>query len=334
MKKILITGITGQDGSYLAELLLSKDYEVHGLIRRSSCGNIKNIEHIKNDIKLIYGDLTDAIQINNIISTTYYDEVYNLAAQSAVGQSFNMPEYTAQTNAIGVMRLLEAIQKYNYKTKFYQASTSELYGNQSNLPQNEETTFYPRSPYGISKLFGYWTTRMYREAYNIFAANGILYNHESERRGEYFVTKKITKAIARISKGLQDKIKLGNINAKRDWGYAKDYVEAMYLILQQDKPDDFIIATGETHSVKEFIEKAFGCIGINIVWDNSKEYEYGYDKNTSKILIEVDEKLLRPSDVNYLKGDATKALKILGWKPRTNFEQLIEIMMKYEMDNI
>ena len=324
MKKALITGITGQDGSYLAEFLLSKHYQVYGIIRRSSSFNTKRIEAIYQEpqsknkkLHLVYGDLNDASSINRILRTVQPDEIYNLAAQSHVKVSFEIPEYTAEVTALGVLRILEAIVESGISTKFYQASSSELYGRSKEVPQNEKTAFKPVSPYAVSKLFGYWTTANYRESYGMYACNGILFNHESPRRGETFVTRKITKAIARIKQGLQDKLYLGNLNAKRDWGYAKDYVEAMWLMLQQKKPDDYVIATGETHSVKEFLTEAFE-----------------YAKLDYKKYVEIDNKYFRPLEVNVLQGDYSKARKKLGWKPKTTFKELVRIMVDADMAEI
>lgn len=316
MKKALITGITGQDGSYLAELLLSKGYVVHGLIRRSSTFNTERIEHIYIDphdpnarLFLHYGDITDSGQLTNLIYNIQPEEVYHLAAQSHVRVSFDMPEFTGDVTGLGTTRLLEAIRRSGIKTRFYQASSSEMFGD-APAPQNEETPFRPRSPYAAAKVYAYWMVRNYREGYNMFAVNGILFNHESPRRGETFVTRKITRAIARIKFGLQDKLYLGNLEAKRDWGYAPDYVEAMWLMLQQDKPEDFIIATGESHSVREFLDKAFSYAGLD--W---KRY------------VEIDRKYFRPTEVESLQGDASKANKILGWRPKVGFKELIKIMV-------
>jgi len=316
LKKALITGITGQDGSYLAELLLSKGYVVHGLIRRSSTFNTERIEHIYIDphdpnarLFLHYGDITDSGQLTNLIYNIQPEEVYHLAAQSHVRVSFDMPEFTGDVTGLGTTRLLEAIRRSGIKTRFYQASSSEMFGD-APAPQNEETPFRPRSPYAAAKVYAYWMVRNYREGYNMFAVNGILFNHESPRRGETFVTRKITRAIARIKFGLQDKLYLGNLEAKRDWGYAPDYVEAMWLMLQQDKPEDFIIATGESHSVREFLDKAFSYAGLD--W---KRY------------VEIDRKYFRPTEVESLQGDASKANKILGWRPKVGFKELIKIMV-------
>lgn len=347
MKKALITGITGQDGSFLAELLLDKGYEVHGIIRRSSSFNTGRIEHLYIDkvikdmhkerkIKLHYGDMTDSSNLIRIINLVEPDEIYNLAAQSHVKVSFEIPEYTAEVDALGTLRLLEAIRllRFENKIKIYQASTSELYGNIIEIPQTENTPFYPRSPYGVAKLYGFWITKNYREAYNLFACNGILFNHESERRGETFVTRKITLAVSRIVKNKQEKLYLGNLNAKRDWGYAKDYVEAMWLMVQEPLPDDFVIATGQTHTVREFATRAFKEGGMDIEWIGEGLNEKGLDKKTGKVLIEVDPQYFRPTDVELLVGDPTKAKKELGWNPvKTPFEELIKIMVKHDLES-
>ena len=347
-KVALITGITGQDGSFLAEFLLDKGYDVHGIIRRSSSFNTGRIEHLYFDewvrdmkrrrlINLHYGDMTDSSSLIRIIQELQPDEIYNLAAQSHVKVSFEVPEYTADTDAIGTLRLLEAVRMLGLdkKTRIYQASTSELFGQVQEVPQRETTPFYPRSPYGCAKLYGYWITKNYRESYGMYAVNGILFNHESERRGETFVTRKITLAVARISAGLQDKLDLGNLNARRDWGYARDYVECMWLILQQDEPDDFVIATGEFHSVREFTEHAFARAGITLRWEGEGVDEKGIDIATGRVLVEVDPKYFRPCEVEQLLGDPTKARTKLGWNPRkTSFEQLVHIMVDHDMDMI
>ncbi len=347
-KVALITGITGQDGSFLAEFLLDKGYDVHGIIRRSSSFNTGRIEHLYFDewvrdmkrrrlINLHYGDMTDSSSLIRIIQELQPDEIYNLAAQSHVKVSFEVPEYTADTDAIGTLRLLEAVRMLGLdkKTRIYQASTSELFGQVQEVPQRETTPFYPRSPYGCAKLYGYWITKNYRESYGMYAVNGILFNHESERRGETFVTRKITLAVARISAGLQDKLYLGNLNARRDWGYARDYVECMWLILQQDEPDDFVIATGEFHSVREFTEHAFARAGITLRWEGEGVDEKGIDIATGRVLVEVDPKYFRPCEVEQLLGDPTKAHTKLGWNPRkTSFEQLVHIMVDHDMDMI
>lgn len=322
-KKALITGITGQDGSYLAELLLSKGYEVHGIIRRSSSFNTGRIEHLYQDfhsknakIFLHYGDLADSSALSRLLEKIQPDEIYNLAAQSHVRVSFDIPEYTADVVGLGTIRILDAIKETKIKTRFYQASTSELYGKVVETPQTEKTPFYPRSPYACAKLYSYWITVNYRESYDIYACNGILFNHESPRRGETFVTKKITHAIARILKKEQDKLYLGNLEAKRDWGYAKDYVEAMWLMLQQEKAEDYVIATGETHSVREFLDEAFGLVGLD--WNK---------------YVEIDPKYYRPAEVDLLLGDSTKAREKLDWKPKTTFKELVKIMLEYDLNN-
>ena len=320
-KKALITGITGQDGSYLAELLLSKGYEVYGLIRRASTFNTQRVNHLYQDphekdikLRLVYGDLNDASSLNRIIKTIKPTEIYNLGAQSHVKVSFDIPEYTGEITALGTIRLLEAIRDSGIQTKFYQASSSEMYGKVVQSPQTEETPFYPRSPYGVAKVYAYWVTVNYREAYNLFACNGILFNHESPRRGETFVTRKITMALAKIKYGLQKKIYLGNIDAKRDWGFAGDYVEAMWLMLQQSKPDDYVIATGQTHSVKEFLHEAFAYAGLD--W---------------RKFVEIDKRYFRPTEVDLLLGDSSKARKILKWKPKVAFPQLVRMMVDADM---
>lgn len=337
MKKALITGITGQDGSYLAEFLLEKGYEVHGIRRASSVFNTERIDHlIENkelNFHLHYGDLIDSSNLNRLLEEIKPDEIYNLGAQSHVHISFQIPEYTAEIDAIGTLRLLDAIKETGIKTKFYQASTSELFGKALEIPQTEKTPFYPRSPYGIAKLFSYWTVVNYREAYNVFACNGILFNHESSRRGRIFVTRKITMGIAGIIKGEQDKIYLGNLNAKRDWGYAPDFVEAMWLMLQQDTPDDYVIATGETHTIREFCEEAFKIAGFEIIWQGSGLDEKGIDKKTGKVLIEIDPKYFRPAEVDLLIGDSTKARQKLNWQPKVKFKELVKIMMEADLKN-
>jgi len=331
MKTALITGISGQDGSYLAELLLSKGYKVHGLIRRNSSYEvIPNITHIRDQIKLHYGDLTDNLNIRNIIEEVCPDEVYNLAAQSHVHVSFEVPEYTAETDALGVLRLLEAIKQYK-TIKFYQASTSELFGLVQTIPQNENTPFYPRSPYGVSKLFGHWITVNYRESYNLFASTGILYNHESPRRGEAFVTRKITKGFNDIIAGKQSSIKLGNIDAKRDWGHAKDFVEGIWMILQHHSPDDFVLATGKQYSVREFCDLTAQWHGIKLEWVGADLNERGIDSNSGKTLIEIDPKFYRPADVNTLLGDYSKAKEVLGWEPKMNLYDIVNDMCSTEM---
>ena len=313
-KKALITGITGQDGSYLAEFLLEKGYDVHGIVRRSSSMNRRRIDHLTG-LHLHYGDLNDASSLNRLVRTIRPDEIYNLAAQSHVKVSFDIPEYTSEVTAVGALRLLEAIRETGVKTKFYQASSSELYGRSEKAPQNERTPFRPVSPYAVAKLFAYWTTVNYREGYGMFACNGILFNHESPRRGENFVTRKITTAVARIKLGLENKLVLGNLDARRDWGYAKDYVEAMWLMLQRKKADDFVIATGRAHTVREFLEEAFGYVKLD--W---KKY------------VRVDKKFFRPLEVNNLRGDASKARRVLGWKPKTSFRELVRLMVDADLE--
>jgi GDPmannose 4,6-dehydratase len=331
MKVALITGITGQDGSYLAELLLGKGYEVHGIIRRSSSINTDRIDHIYQNIKLHYGDLTDATNIVRVIKLVQPDEIYNLGAQSHVKVSFEMPEYTADVDAMGTLRILEAVRLLGMedRIRIYQASTSELYGLVQETPQKETTPFYPRSPYGVAKLYGYWIIKNYREAYGMYACTGILFNHESPRRGETFVTRKITQALSKISIGLQDCLYLGNLNAKRDWGHAQDFVEAMWLMLQQDEPEDFVIATGKQYSVREFVEEAAPYFGMKIEWMGDGLREVGYDWNTKKVVIRVDPKYFRPAEVESLLGDASKAREKLGWEPKTSFKQLVEDMCIY-----
>jgi len=348
LRKALITGINGQDGSYLAEFLLNKGYEVHGIIRRSSTFNTERIEHLYIDellkdihsnqkIKLHYGDMTDSTNMVRLVQNIKPNEIYNLAAQSHVKVSFELPEYTAETDGVGTLRLLEAVRICGLEktTRIYQASTSELYGKVQEIPQTETTPFYPRSPYGVAKIYAYWITKNYRESYGMYAVNGILFNHESERRGETFVTRKITLAVARIKHGLQEKLYLGNLNSLRDWGYAKDYVECMWLMLQQDQPEDYVIATGEQHSVKEFCELAFKEIGVEIVWEGINENEKGICKSSGKVLIEVDAKYYRPAEVETLLGDPTKAKTQLGWNPtKTSFEELVKIMVKHDLDYV
>ncbi|GHV28030.1 GDP-mannose 4,6-dehydratase [Synergistales bacterium] len=340
-KVAVITGVTGQDGAYLASLLLSKGYTVHGVKRRSSLFNTARIDHLYEDMHcenqrffIHYGDLTDSSNLIRVIQETRPDEIYNLAAQSHVKVSFETPEYTANSDAIGTLRLLEALRilRLEGKTRFYQASTSELYGKVAETPQRESTPFYPRSPYAAAKLYGYWITVNYREAYNIFASNGILFNHESELRGETFVTRKITRAAARIASGKQERLWLGNLNSKRDWGHAEDYVEAMWRILQYDKPDDFVIATGETHSVREFAEKAFRRAGMEIEWSGEGADEKGIDAKTGRVLIEIDPRYFRPTEVELLLGDPSKAERTLGWKRRVSFDELVRRMVDHDMN--
>ena len=330
-KVALITGITGQDGSYLAELLLELKYEVHGIVRRSSLINTHRIDKIYEDIHLHYGDLNDATNMISVIQKVQPDEIYNLGAQSHVKVSFELPEYTGQVDGLGTLRVLEAVRLLGMekKTRIYQASTSELYGLVQATPQTETTPFHPRSPYGVAKLYGYWIIKNYREAYNMHCSSGILFNHESPRRGETFVTRKITQGLSRISVGLQDCLYLGNLDAKRDWGHAKDFVEAMYLMLQQDEPDDYVIATGEQHSVREFVEEAAPIFGMKIEWMGEGLDEVGYDWNTKRTVIRVKERYFRPAEVESLLGDPTKAKEKLGWEPTTSFKQLVEDMCIY-----
>lgn len=348
MKIALITGITGQDGSYLAEFLLEKGYEVHGIIRRSSSFNTERIEHLyleewvrdmkqNRAINLHYGDLTDSSSLVRIIQQVKPTEIYNLAAQSHVKVSFDVPEYTADTDAIGTLRILEAVRILGMEksVRIYQASTSELYGKVQEVPQKETTPFYPRSPYGVAKQYGFWITKNYRESYDMFAVNGILFNHESERRGETFVTRKITLAASRIAQGVQDKLYLGNLDAQRDWGYAKDYVECMWLILQHDTPEDFVIATGEMHTVRKFATIAFQEAGITLRWEGEGVDERGIDVATGRTLVEVNPQYFRPAEVEQLLGDPTKARTLLGWNPRsTSFEELVKIMVRSDMEKI
>lgn len=339
MKKAFITGVTGQDGSYLSELLLEKGYEVHGLVRRSSFFNRGRIEDIRQKTKtsgqfqLHYGDMTDSSSLNKLIATIQPDEVYNLAAQSHVAVSFATPDYTAQVDAMGTLRILDAINSMGLKnkTRFYQASTSELYGKVVETPQKETTPFYPRSPYGVAKLYAHWITINYREAYDLFACSGILFNHESPRRGENFVTRKITMTLAQILQGKTETLSLGNLDAKRDWGYAKDYVEGMWMMLQQDKPDDYVLATGEQHTVREFVDLACGFCGIELDWQGSGVDEKGVDKATGKVLVEVNPKYFRPAEVETLLGDCTKAKTQLGWVPKTPFKVLVEMMIEHDL---
>ena len=342
MKKALIAGITGQDGSYLAEILLDKGYEVHGIIRRSSSFNRERIDHLyignrelmDKRLYLHYGDLTDASNLNRILEKVVPEEIYNLAAQSHVKVSFDMPEYTAQVDAVGTLRFLDAIRETGTKTRFYQASTSELFGKAQTIPQNEHTPFYPRSPYGVAKLYGYWIVINYREAYNLYACNGILFNHESPRRGEAFVTRKITLAASRIKLGLQDSVALGNLNAKRDWGYAQEYCEGMWKMLQLDAPDDFVLATGETHTVREFAEITFRELDMPIVWKGEGPNERGISERTGKTLVTTDPRYYRPTEVELLIGDASKAKRILGWSPKTTFVELVKMMTRADFEKV
>ncbi|AAC07133.1 GDP-mannose 4,6-dehydratase [Aquifex aeolicus] len=335
-KRALITGIRGQDGAYLAKLLLEKGYEVYGADRRSgefASWRLKELG-IENDVKIIHMDLLEFSNIIRTIEKVQPDEVYNLAAQSFVGVSFEQPILTAEVDAIGVLRILEALRTVKPDTKFYQASTSEMFGKVQEIPQTEKTPFYPRSPYAVAKLFGHWITVNYREAYNMFACSGILFNHESPLRGIEFVTRKITYSLARIKYGLQDKLVLGNLNAKRDWGYAPEYVEAMWLMMQQPEPDDYVIATGETHTVREFVEKAAKIAGFDIEWVGEGINEKGIDRNTGKVIVEVSEEFFRPAEVDILVGNPEKAMKKLGWKPRTTFDELVEIMMEADLKRV
>jgi len=338
-KVALITGITGQDGSYLAELLLEKGYDVHGIIRRSSTFNTSRIDHIFQDpheshtrLSLHYGDLSDASNISRLIEKIQPDEIYHLAAQSHVRVSFDIPEYTADVTGVGTLRLLDAIRESGVKTKFYQASSSEMFGLVQHVPQTEDTPFYPRSPYGVAKVYGYWITKNYRESYDLFACNGILFNHESPRRGETFVTRKITRGLARIKLGLDETLYMGNLDAKRDWGYAKDYVEGMWMMLQQDKPDDYVLATNETHTVREFIELASKRLGFDLVWQGEDVEEVGIDKKTGNIIIKIDPVYFRPAEVDLLIGDPAKAKKIMGWEPKVKFKELVEIMVDADLE--
>ncbi len=337
IKKALITGITGQDGSYLAEFLLKKDYDVYGIIRRSSSFNTGRIDHIyhdphqKGNLHLIYGDLTDSSSVNEIIRRVMPDEIYHLGAQSHVRVSFDIPEYTADSTAMSALRVLEAIKNFCPKARYYQASSSEMFGKVVETPQTETTAFYPRSPYGCSKVFAYWVTKNYRESYKIFACNGILFNHESERRGKTFVTRKITRGLSRIKLGVDEKLYLGNLNAKRDWGHAEDFVEAMWLVLQQEEPEDYLIATGESHSVREFVELSAKMLGFDLIWEGEGVNEKGIDKNTGQVIIEIDPKYFRPTEVDFLLGDPTKAKEKLGWQPKIKFRELVSRMIKHDL---
>lgn len=334
MKRALITGVTGQDGSYLAELLLEKGYQVYGLMRRKSKLEYGNVEHIKDKITIIYGDVTDPISVINAMKQSQADEVYNLAAQSFVGTSWEQPLATAHIDALGVTNVLEAIRMVKPEAKFYQASTSEMFGLVQEVPQKETTPFYPRSPYGVAKLYGHWITKNYRESYNLYACSGILFNHESERRGKEFVTRKITDAVARIKLGLQDKVELGNMDSKRDWGHAKDYVEAMWLMLQQDEPDDYVVATGETYKVREFVELSFKYVGIEIEWQGEGVDEVGIDKATGKTVVAINPQFFRPAEVELLLGDPTKAETKLGWERKVSFEELVKRMIETDLQLI
>jgi len=334
MKKALITGITGQDGSYLAELLLEKGYKVYGIMRRKSKVDYGNIEHLIGKVELIYADMTDIVSLMNAIKISNPDEIYNLAAQSFVGTSWEQPISTADIDGMGVLNILEAIRNVKPDVRFYQASTSEMYGKVQSIPQNEETPFYPRSPYGVAKLYGHWITRNYKESYDMYACSGILFNHESERRGLEFVTRKITDAAVRIKLGVQDFLELGNMDAKRDWGHSKDYVKAMWLMLQQDEADDYVIATGETHKVREFVELAFKHAGIDIVWSGEGVNEIGKNKVTGKVIIKINPKFYRPAEVELLLGDPTKAMKNLKWKIEISFTELVERMVQSDLKKV
>lgn len=343
MKKALISGITGQDGSYLSEILIDKGYEVHGILRRSSSFNTSRIDHLYNNSEILnhrlflhYGDLVDTSSLNRLLEKIEPDEIYNLAAQSHVKVSFEIPDYTAQVDALGTLRFLDAIKETGLEktVKFYQASTSELYGKVQEVPQSEKTPFYPRSPYGVAKIYGYWIVVNYREAYNLFACNGILFNHESPRRGGTFVTRKITQAAAKIKLGYQERLHIGNLNAKRDWGYAKEYCEGMWMILQQNTADDFVLATGETHTVKEFIDVSFKELDMELRWEGEGVEEKGIDVKTGKVLVDVDPVYFRPTEVDLLIGDATKAKEKLGWEPKVKFDELAKMMVKSDFEKI
>ena len=331
MKRALITGVNGQDGSYLAELLLEKGYKVYGLMRRKSSVDYGNVEHIKDKIEFIYADMADVVSLTNAMRISQADEVYNLAAQSFVGTSWEQPVATAEIDGIGALNMLEAIRMIKPTAKFYQASTSEMYGLVQAIPQNEDTPFYPRSPYGVAKLYGHWITKNYRESYDMYACSGILFNHESERRGKEFVTRKITDAVARIKFGVQEVLELGNLDAKRDWGHAKDYVRAMWLMLQQDEADDYVIATNETRTVREFVERAFMYVGIEIIWEGSEVNEIGKDKATGKTVVKINPDFFRPAEVDILIGDPNKAETKLGWKREIPFVELVERMIKNDL---
>jgi GDPmannose 4,6-dehydratase len=333
MKKAIITGITGQDGSFLAELLIEKGYEVHGVIRRASNFNTDRIEHLMShpQLKLHHGDLGDSANLNKLLATIQPDEIYNLGAQSHVAVSFEVPEYTAQVDAVGTLRLLDAMANHCPNARFYQASTSELYGLVQEIPQKETTPFYPRSPYGVAKLYGFWITKNFRESYNLFACNGILFNHESERRGKTFVTRKVTIGLSEIFHGLRKTLKMGNIDSQRDWGYAKEYVEAMWLMLQQEKPEDYVIATGKIYTVRDFIQRAAKHVGMEIVWEGEGVDEKGIDIKTGKVIVEIDPRYFRPAEVELLVGDASKAKREMGWETKIELDELIEIMMKNDL---
>ena len=334
MKKAFILGVTGQDGSYLAELLLEKGYEVHGMVRRASVFNTERIEHIFDKLNLHYGDITDSSNINHLLDKIKPDEIYNLSAQSHVQVSFEVPEYTAQVDALGTLRILDAMRLHCPKAKFYQASTSELYGKVQEIPQSETTPFYPRSPYGVAKIYGFWIVKNFREAYGLFACNGILFNHESERRGKTFVTRKVTRGLCMVANGTLPVLKLGNLNSKRDWGYAKEYVEGMWRMLQQDEPEDFVLATGKTYSIRTFIEKAAPYVVYNIKWEGEGINEKGIDANTRKVVIEIDEKYFRPTEVDLLHGNPAKAKEKLAWEAKVDIDELVQIMMDYDKKEI
>lgn len=334
MKSALITGITGQDGSYLSELLLEKGYEVYGIMRRKSVVDYGNVAHLKDKIHFIYADMTDVVSLINAMKISQADEVYNLAAQSFVATSWEQPIATADIDALGVANMLEAIRTIKPAARFYQASTSEMFGKVQEMPQTETTPFYPRSPYGVAKVFGHWITKNYRESYNMYACSGILFNHESERRGLEFVTRKITNSVAKIKLGVIDHVELGSLDAKRDWGHSKDYVNAMWLMLQQDTPDDYVIATHETRTVREFVENAFQCAGINVIWQGAGVEEKGLDKDTGKVLVTVNPKFFRPAEVEVLLGNPKKAEEILGWKRDISFQELVERMVKSDLDHV
>jgi GDP-mannose 4,6-dehydratase len=331
MKKALITGITGQDGSYLAELLLEKDYQVYGIMRRKSVVDYGNVEHIKDKISFIYADMTDIVSLINAMKISQADEVYNLAAQSFVATSWEQPIATADIDAIGVTNMLEAIRIVKPAARFYQASTSEMFGLVQEIPQKETTPFYPRSPYGVAKLYGHWITKNYRESFGLYACSGILFNHESERRGKEFVTRKITDAVARIKLGVQEYLELGNMDSKRDWGHSKDYVNAMWLLLQQDKPDDYVIATNETRTVREFVETAFGHVGISLKWQGEGVNEIGIDTKSGKTIVKINPRFFRPAEVDILLGDPSKAENMLGWRREISFAELVKRMVKNDM---
>ena len=334
MKKAFITGVTGQDGSYLVELLLDKGYEVHGLIRRASNFNTERIDHLMGhrQVQLHHGDMTDSANLNKLLSTIRPDEIYNLAAQSHVQVSFEVPEYTAQVDAIGTLRLLDAMNNHCPEARFYQASTSELYGKVQEIPQSETTPFYPRSPYAAAKIYAFWITKNFREAYQLYACNGILFNHESERRGKTFVTRKVTMCLSEIALGVRDVLKLGNLDAKRDWGYAKEYVEAMWLMLQQDRAEDYVIATGKTYTVRHFVELAAQHVGFDMMWEGEGLDEIGIDRKSGRVIVRIDPRYFRPAEVDLLIGDASKARNELGWVPQVGIEELVDIMMRHDLE--